>query len=89
MAGQGTLNYHSCVLEGFSYGGRLCSVVGWLGYDGNLPWRKQEYFVEQVLGVPISQGSKRQNAALLPRKLTANLSAVAELRATTRCPLCG
>jgi len=45
------------VTEGFSYGGRLCSVVGWLGYGGNLPWRKQEYFVEHVLGVPISQGS--------------------------------
>lgn len=45
------------VLEGFSYGGRLCSVVGWLGYGGNLPWRKQEYFIEHVLGVPISQGS--------------------------------
>ena len=45
------------VIEGFSYGSRLCSVVGWLGYGGNLPWRKQEYFVEHVLGVPISQGS--------------------------------
>ena len=45
------------VLEGFSYGVRLCSVVGWLGYGGNLSWRKQEYFVEHVLGVPISQGS--------------------------------
>ncbi len=45
------------VLEGFSYGGRLCSVVGWLGYGGNLTWRKQEYFIEHVLGVPISQGS--------------------------------
>lgn len=45
------------VKEGFSYGGRLCSVVGWLGYGGNLPWRKQEYFVEHVLGVPLSQGS--------------------------------
>lgn len=45
------------VSEGFSYGGRLCSVVGWLGYGGNLPWRKQEYFVEHVLGVPISQGT--------------------------------
>jgi transposase len=45
------------VCQGFSYGGRLCSVVGWLGYGGNLPWRKQEYFVEHVLGVPISQGS--------------------------------
>lgn len=45
------------VKEGFSYGGRLCSIVGWLGYGGNLTWRKQEYFVEHVLGVPISQGS--------------------------------
>lgn len=44
-------------LEGFSYGGRLCSVVGWLGYGGNLTWRKQEYFIEHILGVPISQGS--------------------------------
>lgn len=26
--------------EGFSYGGRLCSIVGWLGYGGNLTWRK-------------------------------------------------
>ena len=45
------------VKEGFSYGGRLCSIVGWLGYGGNLTWRKQEYFIEYVLGVPISQGS--------------------------------
>ena len=45
------------VKEGFSYGGRLCSIVGWLGYGGNLTWRKQEYFVEYVLGIPISQGS--------------------------------
>lgn len=34
--------------------------MGWLGYGGNLPWRKQEYGVEQVLGVPISQGSLAQ-----------------------------
>jgi transposase len=27
--------------EGFSYGGRLSSVVGWLGYGGNLSWSKQ------------------------------------------------
>ena len=45
------------VKEGFSDGGRLSSIVGWLGYGGNLTWRKQEYFVEYVLGVPISQGS--------------------------------
>ena len=45
------------VKEGFSYGGRLCSIIGWLGYGGNLTWRKQEYVVEYVFGVPISQGS--------------------------------
>jgi DNA-binding protein H-NS len=45
------------IKEGFSYGGRLCSIIGWLGYGGNLTWRKQEYFVEYVLGIPISQGS--------------------------------
>ena len=45
------------VKEGFSYGARLCSIVGWLGYGGNLTWRKQEFFGEFVLGIPISQGS--------------------------------
>lgn len=45
------------VKEGFSYGASLCSVIGWLGYGGNLTWRKQEYFIEHVLGIPISQGS--------------------------------
>jgi transposase len=45
------------VKEGFSYGARLCSIIGWLGYGGNLTWRKQEFFGEFVLGVPISQGS--------------------------------
>lgn len=45
------------VKEGFSYGARVCSVVGWLGYGGNLTWRKQEYYIEHVLGLPISQGS--------------------------------
>ena len=45
------------IKEGCSYGSRLSSVVGWLGYGGNLTWRKQEYFVEYILGVPISQGS--------------------------------
>jgi len=45
------------IKEGFSYGGRLSSLVGWRLNGGNLTWRKQEYFVEHVLGVPISQGS--------------------------------
>ncbi len=45
------------VKEGFSYGARLSSIVGWLGYGGNLTWRKQEHFIEYVLGIPISQGS--------------------------------
>ena len=37
--------------EGFSYGGRLSSVVGWLGYGGNLSWSKQRYVVESIFGV--------------------------------------
>lgn len=45
------------VKAGFSYGARLSSLVGWLGYGGNLTWRKQAYVVEHILGVPISQGS--------------------------------
>jgi transposase len=43
--------------EGFSYGGRLSSVVGWLGYGGNLSWSKQRYVVESIFGIPMSQGS--------------------------------
>ncbi len=45
------------VKEGFSYGGRLSSIVGWLGYGGNLTWHKQIYVLESILGVAISQGS--------------------------------
>jgi hypothetical protein len=47
-------------------------VVGWLGYGGNLPWRKQEYFVEQVLGVPISQGSLAKMQRYLQESLQPN-----------------
>jgi transposase len=43
--------------EGFSYGGLLSSLVGWLGYGGNLTWSKQRYLLEMLLQVPISQGS--------------------------------
>jgi hypothetical protein len=43
--------------EGFSYGASLCSLVGWLGYGGNLSWSKQRHLLEGLLGVPISQGS--------------------------------
>jgi transposase len=43
--------------EDFSYGALLSSLVGWLGYGGNLPWRKQRYLVETVFGIPLSQGS--------------------------------
>lgn len=43
--------------EGFSYGGLLSSLVGWLGYGGNLTWSKQRYLLEMLLKVPISQGS--------------------------------
>lgn len=45
------------VKEGFSYGARLSSIVGWLGYGGNLTWHKQRYVVESLFKVPISQGS--------------------------------
>lgn len=43
--------------EGFSYGGMLSALVGWLGYGGNLSWSKQRYVVESILGLPMSQGS--------------------------------
>ena len=43
--------------EDFSYGATLSSLVGWLGYGGNLTWLKQRYLVETVFGIPLSQGS--------------------------------
>lgn len=43
--------------EDFSYGALLSSLVGWLGYGGNLTWQKQRYLVETVFGIPLSQGS--------------------------------
>lgn len=45
------------VKEGFSYGAKLSSVIGWLGYGGNLTWHKQIFVVESIFKVPISQGS--------------------------------
>ena len=43
--------------EDFSYGALLSSLVGWLGYGGNLSWGKQRHLVETVFGIPLSQGS--------------------------------
>ena len=57
------------IKEGFSYGGRLCSVVGWLGYGGNLTWRKQEY--ESGIRIRCSNFSRKfgKNATLVSREL--------------------
>jgi hypothetical protein len=43
--------------EDFSYGALLSSLVGWLGYGGNLSWSKQRYLVETIFRIPMSQGS--------------------------------
>ncbi len=67
------------VKEGFSYGSRLCSIVGWLGYGGNLTWRKQEYVVEYVFGVPISQGSIAKMQRWFQERKEAFLPAVVKL----------
>lgn len=45
------------IREDFSYGGKLSSLVGWLGYGGNLTWSKQKFLVASILGIPLSQGS--------------------------------
>jgi transposase len=45
------------IREDFSYGGMLSSLVGWLGYGGNLTWSKQRFLVSSILGIPLSQGS--------------------------------
>jgi len=76
------------VLEGFSYGGRLCSVVGWLGYGGNLPKAQTRIFRGTRLGSTYLSRLSGQNAALLSTKLAANLSAMAQLRATAGSALC-
>lgn len=43
--------------DDFSYGARLSSLVGWLGYSGHLSWAKQRFVVETILQLPLSQGS--------------------------------
>ncbi len=62
------------------------SVVGWRLNGGN--WRKQEYFVEHVLGLPISQGSLAKMHRWFTLELGALLSTVARLCTTTRCAVC-
>ena len=57
------------VKEGFSYGARLSSIVGWLGYGGNLTWRKQEYLIEYVFAIPLSQGSLAKMHKWFPETL--------------------
>ncbi|NEO00954.1 MAG: hypothetical protein F6K50_37705 [Moorea sp. SIO3I7] len=72
------------VKEGFSYGGRLCSIVGWLGYGGNLTWRKQEYFAFICLGGSHFSGESGKNAALVPTEQVTFLSTVALLTLNSR-----
>lgn len=57
MAGQDILNYHRRYERGLVTA--LDCVVWLVGWDMAVTYRKrkQEYFVEHVLGVPISQGS--------------------------------
>uniref|UniRef100_B8HZ16 Transposase IS66 n=1 Tax=Cyanothece sp. (strain PCC 7425 / ATCC 29141) TaxID=395961 RepID=B8HZ16_CYAP4 len=43
--------------EDFSYGARLSSLVGWLGYGGHLSWAKQRDLIAIIFGIPLSQGS--------------------------------
>jgi len=76
------------VKQGFSYGARLSSIVGWLGYGGNKTRHKQLYVMESIFKVPISQGRRRENASLVPRKFRADLSAVVKVGARTRSTLC-
>lgn len=45
------------IRDDFSYGAMLSSLVGWLGYGGNLTWSKQRFLVANILGIPLSQGS--------------------------------
>ncbi len=76
------------VKEGFRYGARLSSIVGWLGYGGNLTWRKQEHFIEYVFGIPISQGSLGQNAQMVSRKFRTLDQTVVKVHPAARNPMC-
>lgn len=76
------------VKEGFSYGGRLCSVVGWIGYGGNLTWRAPRVFCRTRIGCPNLSGESGQDAALVSGKQVAFLPAVVSLCETARCTVC-
>lgn len=77
------------VKAGFSYGGRLCSVVGWLGYGGHVTWLNREYFIEYVLGVPISQGRRAKMQRWFQESLEPALPKVVKLHQTTWGTVCG
>lgn len=77
------------VKEGFSYGARLSSLIGWLGYGGNLSWHKQIYVVKYILGVPLSQGSLAKMHRWFQESLEPRNPAVVRVGATAWSAVCG
>ena len=77
------------VKEGFSYGARLSSIVGWLGYGGNLTNAQANLCAGVHLQSADFSGQSGQNASLVSGKFRAELSAVVKVGARTRCALCG
>ncbi len=74
--------------EGFSYGGRLCSIVGWLGYGGNLTAAEARVFRRTRFGGSHLSGELGQNASVVPRELRTELPAVANVCETAWDQVC-
>jgi len=66
-----------------SYGGRLCSIVGWLGYGGNLTWRKQVFCRTCLRGSHLSEAW--QNASVVPGGLEPSYQQWLYIQPGVRC----
>jgi len=77
------------VKAGFSYGARLSSIVGWLGYGGNLTNAQTNLCAGVDFQSADFSGKSGQNASLVSGKFRAELSAVVKVGARTRRALCG
>lgn len=77
------------VKEGFSYGGRLCSVVGWIGYGGNLTAAQTGVFCRTHLGSPHLSRQLGKDASMVSRELRAKLPAVVRLCKIAKGAVCG
>ncbi len=76
------------VKEGFSYGSRLCSIVGWERLWGQSNMAKTGIFYRIRFGSSYFSGQLSKNAALVSGKFVTFLSAVVKLRQGAWSALC-